>query len=201
MDATKTKLYIREDDERWERLVFAEVLVPESPNTYSDFWTRDAIKEAAYGFMKHGFGIDVDHDNVDRTGGIYIVETFIARDGDPDFIPGSWVVGMRVEDDEVWGRILSGDINGYSYEAVLSTIEALFEGDKSGLVAGITEPDPNDGHVHEYLVRVNGIAEIVGGGTSFVNDHWHSITTHTYTDEEQQHKHRYNILSGEYTDE
>ena len=43
-------LYVREDNE-WERVVLAEVLVPDAPNVYNDYWTRKEIVEAAYTFM------------------------------------------------------------------------------------------------------------------------------------------------------
>lgn len=185
---------------QWERLVFAEVLVPESPNTYNDFWTKEGIRDAAYAFMKMGFGVDVNHDNIDRISSIQMVESFIARDGDPDFIPGSWVVGMYVGDDAVWQQILDGDINGYSYEAIVEFLTAIFEGDEAGTIVGVTEADPADGHTHDYAVHVNGASQVIGGGTATTNGHWHPIITHTVTEEAAGHIHRYNLLSGAYLD-
>ena len=190
------RLHVRSDDKVWEKLVFAEVLIPETPNVMGDYWTAPAIREAAYIFMKQGFGIDVDHDNVDVTGPVYLVETFIARKGDPDFIEGSWVVGMKIEDPELWNRVLANEINGYSYEALIGFIEATLQMPDSGVRTGTTEPALDDGHTHTFLVRVDESNRPIEGGTDAVNGHTHVILTHTVTEDSAGHSHRYNMVSG-----
>lgn len=184
------------DDPQWERVVFAEVLVPETPNVFGDYWTREAIKEAAYTFMEQGFGIDVEHNNDDVTGPVNVVEAFLARDGDPDFIEGSWVVAMRIHDDGMWQQVLDGEINGYSYEALVAMLPATFAFLDDGVRMGVTEPDPDDGHTHEFVVFVDETNRPVGGGTSETNGHEHPISTHTITDEAAGHAHRYNLVIG-----
>jgi Putative phage serine protease XkdF len=184
------------DDPQWERVVFAEVLVPETPNVFNDYWTREAIKEAAYAFMEQGFGIDIEHDNDDVSDAVKVVEAFIARDGDPDFIAGSWVVAMRINDDAIWQGVLDGDINGYSYEALVSMLPATFSLLDDGVRMGVTEPDVDDGHVHEFVVFVNETNRPVGGGTTDTNGHEHSISTSTVTDVAAGHVHRYNLVQG-----
>jgi len=194
-------LYVRDDDE-WERVVLAEVLVPDAPNVYNDYWTRKEIVEAAYAFMKRGFIIDVNHDGEDvRDRGIYVVESFIARAGDPTFVEGSWVVGMRVEDDDLWSQILSGEINGYSYEALVSTITAVLEYEDDNYRTGTTEPDVTDGHTHTFAIWVNDDNRPIAGGTSENGGHSHTITSHTVTDESEGHVHRYTILMEVLKDE
>lgn len=185
------------NDSTWERLVFAEVLVPNVPNVYNDYWTEEGIKEAAYLFMQEGFGIDVEHDNVDIGGlGAYVAESFIAREGDPDFIKGSWVVGMRITSDDLWAKVLSGDINGFSYQAVVSFLSAVLEVEDSGVRTGTTEPDPFDGHTHYFMVMVDETNRPKSGGTSEDEGHSHTISTHTVTDEADDHVHRYNLVQG-----
>lgn len=190
------QLHCRADSPAWEQIVFAEVLIPETPNVMGDYWTAPAIREAAYMFMQQGFGIDVDHDNVDVTGPVYLVETFIARKGDPDFIEGSWVVGMKIEDPELWQKVLNNEINGYSYEALVGFIEATLQMSDSGVRTGVTEPDLEDGHTHTFMVRVDESNRPVEGGTDTVNGHNHIIKYHTVTEESDGHSHRYNIVSG-----
>lgn len=190
------KLQICDDSSGWEQVVFAEVLVPETPNVYNDYWTKDAIREAAYLFAKEGYGIDVDHDNVDVTGSVYVVETFIARKGDPDFIEGSWVVGMKIEDPVLWEKVLNNEINGYSYEALIAFLSGLLKMEDDGVRTGYTEPDIEDGHVHAFLVSVDINNRPISGGTDEVNGHSHTITTHTVTDEAAGHTHRYNLVLG-----
>ena len=71
--------------------------------------------------MINGFGIDVNHQNDDVSAGVKIVENFIARADDPDFVEGAWVIGVHVLDDDIWNDILSGELNGFSYEALKNT--------------------------------------------------------------------------------
>ncbi len=191
-------LHCRSDSPEWEQCVFAEVLIPETPNVNGDYWTRPAIREAAYAFMREGFGIDVDHDNIDVTGGVYVVETFIARKNDPDFIEGSWVVGMKIEDPELWQRVLNNEINGYSYEALINFLSATLQVQDDGVRTGFTEPDLLDGHTHAYLLRVDETNRPTSGGTDAVQGHYHTITTHTVTDVSAGHSHRYQIVTGRY---
>ncbi len=192
---SEINLVLRED-RQYEQVVFAEVLIPETPNVYGDYWTRSAVIEAAYMFMETGFGIDIDHDNYDRTGMVHVVESFIARKGDPDFIEGSWVIGMRIKDDTLWEAVLSGDINGFSYEAIVGTIKGVLLVADDGVRTGLTEPDLEDGHTHNFMVVVDENNRPIEGGTSVTNGHSHGITTHTVTEESAGHKHRYNLVVG-----
>ncbi len=189
----------RSDEKEFEQVVFAEVLVPDTPNVYNDYWTREGIKHFAYEFMRRGFGIDIDHDNIDRNSPdlVYMVEAFIARDGDPVFIPGSWVVGMKIEDPVIWQDILDGKINGYSYEALVSFVSAILTLEDDGVRTGYTEPDPFDGHTHAFMVLVDTADNRpIEGGTSETNGHSHTIVGHTVTEEADGHTHRYNLVIG-----
>ena len=59
-----TALIVRED-RKWDQIVMGEVLIPDQPNSYGDIYTREAIKEFAYQFAIQGYGIDINHDNVE----------------------------------------------------------------------------------------------------------------------------------------
>lgn len=194
--AKDIKLHIRTDKE-WERVAMAEVLVPDVPNVFGDLWTKEGIRHAAYTFMQQGFGIDIDHDNVDVSGtGVVVVESFIARPGDPDFIEGSWVVGVRILDDALWEAVLSGEINGFSYEAMVEFFSGVVLMLDDGTRQGTTEPDPDDGHIHDFFVLVGMDNRPIDGGTTETNGHSHVIKVHTITEESDGHVHRYNLVSG-----
>ncbi len=194
----------RRDGVEWERCVFAEVLIPDVANVFGDYWSASAIRECAYEFMRRGFGIDVEHDNVDVNaaglvamgGGAYVIESFLARPGDPDFIEGSWVIGMRITDDELWDKILNNEINGYSYEATVNFLPAILSEADDGTRTGYTEPDPFDGHRHAFMVLVDADNRPLSGGTDEVDGHSHTITTHTVTDDSDGHTHRFNLVTG-----
>lgn len=194
--ANAPKMVIR-GDSSWERVVFAEVLVPGVPNVFGDYWTDEGVKDAAYLFMQQGFGIDIEHDNVDVLDNkAYPVESFIVREGDPDFIKGSWVVAMKITDDLLWQDILDGKINGYSYQAVVSFLSGVIEIEDDGVRTGTTEPDPEDGHTHYFMTLVDTDNRPISGGTSEDYGHSHTISTHTVTDEADGHVHRYNLVVG-----
>ena len=184
-------------DAGWDRIVMAEVLVPDTPNVFNDYWTRENIQHAAYSFLMQGFGIDIEHDNIDVTGKVYVVESFIVRPGDPDFIEGAWVIGMYIADDAIWQDVLDNKINGYSYEALVTFLSASLETVDDGIRQGITEPDLTDGHTHEFMVMVDMTNRPVDGGTSETNGHAHTISVHTLTNPAAGHTHRYNIVMGE----
>lgn len=186
----------KKDDQGFERLVFAEVLIPEALNTYGDFHTRESVREFAYGFMLNGFGIDMNHDNIDLSDDVHVVESFIARDNDPDFIPGSWVVGMHIANDELWNAVLSGDVNGYSYEAFVRKFDVEVTVPDERIKYGETEPDPLDGHVHGFYVILDDADRPLLGGTTVANNHSHTISSHTFTDSAYGHTHIFNYIES-----
>lgn len=186
---------IQKDEQGFERIVFAEVLLPDTPNTHGDIHTMESIREFAYGFMINGFAIDVDHDNEARQD-IYILESFIAREGDTTFVEGSWVVAMYVENDEIWQDVLDGEITGYSWEAFINTLPVEVQMADSSTRFGNTEADPYDGHTHEYFVWVDLYGVPTFGGTTESNGHTHTISGNVRTDVSFSHRHIINIVEG-----
>lgn len=186
--------FIVRGDKQWEQVVAAEVLIPDIPNCYGDVYTREAIKEFCYQFAIQGYGIDLQHDNNDVTGKVVVVESFIARPGDPEFIEGSWVVAMKILDPEIWQQVLDGDINGYSYEALVGMLPIELDNLRNRTVTGETAPDLFDGHTHTYTVVVNALNQPISGGTGITDGHSHTISTHTYTDFTDAHRHHYDVI-------
>ena len=187
---------VKKDEEGFERIVYAEVIIPDSLNTYGDFHTRESVREFAYGFMLNGFGVDVDHDEVDLSESLQVVESFIAREGDQDFIQGAWVVGMYVGDDTVWQRIRNGELNGYSYQAWVNGLDVEVEVPDQITRFGQTQPSLDDGHVHDFFILTNEDLNIFAGGTTEVNGHTHDIRRHTFTEKADEHSHIFNFVQG-----
>lgn len=188
---------VKREDRLFEQVVFAEVLVPNTLNGYFDHTTPENVKAFAYEFARQGYGLDVDHDEVNVDGlKYYVVESFIARAGDPDFIEGSWVLGVKIIDDELWQRVLDGTINGFSYDAIVNMQEAEFDAQAITVVTGLTEPDPFDGHTHEFTVVRGADNQVLSGGTGVTDGHYHPISRHTVTDIGGGHTHRYQVLES-----
>jgi hypothetical protein len=197
----KTTLKFKPVSGEHERLVFAEVLVPDERNVYGDLHTAENIRQFAYGFMINGFQIDLDHDNKDVSDKIRVVESFIAREGDSTFITGAWVIGILVLDDKIWGDILSGELNGFSYEALVSSLEVGVVYPNLTEARGVTYPSILDGHVHSFSVELDDFGRVVRGETADSVGHLHTIASHTYTDlaadeAGRVHRHRYTLFAN-----
>jgi hypothetical protein len=187
---------IQRDDREFERVVLAELLVPNVPNSWGDLYSPEAIKDFCYAFSLKGFGLDVEHDEVDVAGvEFFVVESFIARPGDPDFIEGSWVIGVKILDDALWAKVLAGDINGFSFQAevFMDPLTIIYDSE-ARIVSGVTEPDPLDGHTHTYTVVIGPLNTVLSGGTGSTDNHAHSITGASVTALASGHTHRYQVI-------
>ena len=106
-----------------KQIVFGEVYVPDRRDTDGNFMTAETIEKMAHDFLanKKNAQISKNHDGNSDKG--CVVESFIAREGDPDFIAGSWVVGVHVPDIEIWKQIEKGELTGFSIEGTAILIE------------------------------------------------------------------------------
>lgn len=121
-DVAERDQFRKFDEEK--RLVYAEVYLPDIEDAHGHCMTAQEIEKMAHGFMKNRrtTSIDLNHDN--RTDyDCAMVESFIARSGDPDYVPGSWVGVVHVGNDEVWDQIKKGEITGFSFEGLGYVVE------------------------------------------------------------------------------
>jgi len=188
--------FIKKDDQGFYRIVYAEVIIPNSINVEGDFHTEESVREFAYGFALNGYGLDIGHDNYDRED-IYPVEYFIARENDPDFVPGSWVVGLYIGNDDIWQQIMNNELNGYSYEALVKSLPIEISVPSDATRYGVTEPNLYDGHVHNFFVILDDDGRVIVGGTDEQEGHSHLIRYHTFTEEFDGHVHTFNFVKGE----
>lgn len=173
------------------RIVYAEVLIPSIPDSQGEFIVAEEIRKAAHGFLRNHRGSDFDSDtNHDgSTNECYVVESFIARKGDPEFIEDAWVVGMQIVGDDMWEKVEKGEINGFSVEALVVKSPAVIEWDIPDLITGETEA--SNGHVHTFAVKYDDSGNFLGGQTNEVEGHSHQIRNGTITDTTLEHNHRY----------
>jgi len=180
-----------------ERLVFAEVYAPNILDTDGEFMTAPEIKKAAYKFMQSLSlkSIDVQHDN-NLVDGACVVESFIARAGDPEFIEDSWVVGIHVDNDDVWAAIKAGEINGFSMQAEVYREEATLEMVVPPVITGETST-AEDGHKHDFYVTYDAEGNFVGGVTGRAEDgHSHKIVRGTITEDTNSHHHMFSFVEN-----
>jgi hypothetical protein len=177
-----------------QQMVWAEVYAPNIPDADGDIMTETAIEQMAYKFMRERKTdrIDLQHNN--KLVNAYIIESFIARKGDPDFIKGSWVVGMHIPDKGVWSMIKKGEINGYSMEALVTREKATMTVELPPVISGLVAK-ADDGHDHEFFVSYDDNGQFLGGRTSSAADgHSHVIKRGTVTESSLGHNHRFSYV-------
>ncbi len=120
---------IRKRDDA-KQLVLGEVYVPHDPNdpdtidSQGHAATADEIQKAAHAFLAdcRQDCVDRDHDGVNQHG--HVVESYLAKQDDPLFKQGAWVVGIRVTDTDTWNAVENGDITGISLAGEAELIPA-----------------------------------------------------------------------------
>lgn len=181
-----------------ERLVYAEVYAPNRPDSDGEFMDAAGIKKMAFEFMESKALDSVDsYHNKEIAPGCCVVESFIARKGDPDFIEGSWVVGMHVNNDDLWDKIEKGEINGFSMEAVVKKNPVEVEFSIPPVVTGRTlksDQLPEDDHTHTFYVAYNDDGKFLGGRTDMVAGHTHLIRRGSVTEKAEDHTHKFSHL-------
>lgn len=176
-----------------ERMVYGEVYAPDRPDSGGDFMRAEDIKTMAHNFMKNLRlkSVDVNHNNEVQED-VTVVESFIAREDDPLFIPGSWVVGVHVNNDQVWEDIKAGKLNGFSIEALAKGEDVEVDVEVPPVVSGLT----NDvqGHTHKFFVSYDKDGAFLGGKTDVVDGHQHLIRAGTFTETANGHSHRFSAV-------
>jgi Putative phage serine protease XkdF/HNH endonuclease len=72
----------------------------------------------AHEFLRKGLVNHIDVQHSRKGSGGYVVESFIARDDDATFIPGSRVLGVKVPDAGVWELVKPGELNCFSLDGM-----------------------------------------------------------------------------------
>lgn len=177
-----------------QRIVTAEVYAPFVMDTYGEYMRPEDIEEMAHRFMALDLSnvIDVNHDNVFTS--CVVLESYIAKKGDPVFTEGAWVLSIHIPDDELWSRVRSGDLNGFSFEAMVKPETDIVEVSTIRDHVGRTENSKEVDHEHIFFIQVNESGRIVGGVTAPAEDgHTHKILRGTVTEEVDGHTHRFSL--------
>jgi Putative phage serine protease XkdF len=177
-----------------EQIVTGMVYAPDILDAQGDMMEAATIKEMAYSFIKKSdLSSSIDKEHSQWPANCYPVESYIAREGDPDFVPGAWVLSVKINDDSIWTQVMKGEINGFSVFGSAFRRKAVVEYDYLPTIIGITDP-AEDGHTHSYMVKTDENGKPTWGQTSTAADgHTHEIKRGTATNEAGGHKHRINL--------
>jgi len=178
-----------------QHLVWGVVYAPMVPDADGEYMDAETIRKMAYNFMRaqKNDKIDIQHTNK-LSEGARVVESFIARKGDPDFPEGAWVAGVHIPDEATWQKVKRQEINGFSIEAFVQKKVMDVEVDLPAVMQGKTFK--SEDHDHEFYVGYDESGKFIGGRTNLVNGHQHVIKRGTLTEEASGHTHRFSHLSG-----
>jgi len=122
--------FAKVDEEK--RMLVSPALIPNknifrhNPNTQEDYYvyfSKETVRKASELYLKHNNHHKATYQHQDRVSGVLTVESWI-KEGDMDKsklygydLPnGTWFVKMKIENDELWQEIKSGNLRGLSIE-------------------------------------------------------------------------------------
>lgn len=97
---------------------------------------KDAVRRLMTKFMKNHYQQSFTTDHMDFAQGLTVVESWIVEDVENDkanaiglenFSEGSWIIGVKVDDDEMWQSVKEGKWSGFSVEAFVDLKEIAKE--------------------------------------------------------------------------
>ncbi len=122
--------FAKVDEEK--KMIISPALIPNkqifryNPNTDSEYYvyfSPETVRKASELYLKHNNHHKATYEHQDRVSGVLTVESWI-KEGDMDKsklygydLPnGTWFVSMKINNDDLWQKVKSGDIKGLSIE-------------------------------------------------------------------------------------
>ena len=120
-----------------KHIVMGAVLIPDKPiyrnqdgeEFYIQF-SAETIEKLAYQYLAKDRVYSFTQQHEDVADDIYVVETWLktsendkSKDYGIDVPIGSWLMAAKVENEEIWTKITSGEMNGFSIEAFVNLDE------------------------------------------------------------------------------
>lgn len=173
---------VRKDADR--QIVYGVVYAPGEVDSHGDMMFPDGVEQMAHAFMRviadKGMNVlDQQHDNVPVDA--YPVESWVETEEGRPWPVGSWLMGVKINDTELWGRIKKGEINGFSFEAMVRKLPMVVEVEVD--VDLLSKTAESEGHDHLFFLEFDpqsGV--IVKGVTSMDLGHRHVIAAGTATE-------------------
>lgn len=102
-----------------KRLVTGIVLQPEVTDAQGDIISEDAITQAAHKFLaNYNRATELGIQHKDFPPGISLVESWVAPSplmiGGRHIKKGTWIMTVKVSNDEIWSQVKSGALSGFS---------------------------------------------------------------------------------------
>ena len=116
-----------------KRMLISPALIPDKqifrhdPQTSSDYYvyfSKATVRKASELYLKNNNHHKATHEHSERVSGVLTVESWIIEDTKMDkstlygfSLPkGTWMVKMKIENDDLWAKIKDGSLKGLSIE-------------------------------------------------------------------------------------
>mgnify|MGYP003133975874 FL=1 len=150
--------FAKVDNEK--RMLVSPALIPNKqifrydPNTDSEYYvyfSPDTVRKASELYLKHNNHHKATYEHQDRVSGVLTTESWIIEDTKMDksrlygynLPKGTWMVSMKINNDELWQKVKDGELKGLSIEGYFA--------DK---MEKMSEREPT---THEILTALNEI--------------------------------------------
>lgn len=120
---------------------------------YAQF-TKEDIETIVHVFMKRGLLNNLNVNHTPKDAKSYIFQSIIQGDKDGFRAPsvlgdvpvGSWVIGVQVQDPELWQDIKAGKRNGFSIEGLFKMIlqDKVVKSEEQKYTNNLTEAEPTE---------------------------------------------------------
>lgn len=117
-----------------------EIYRNDASGEYTITFSKESIEKMSQNFMKNYRQGNVTLQHQEEADNVTMVESWIKTDMEkdksvalglnPNLPIGTWFAGYKVNDVDVWERVKSGELRGYSIEAVIEVNELNFNADE-----------------------------------------------------------------------
>ncbi len=174
----KDFMHFKEDKEKFQfkatdeekRIVTGPAMVPNQEiirmdaegNPYFVYFTEETISKAQEIFAKYGKTKSTNFEHKTGLRDVTVVESWIVSDpkndksnalGFSDIPKGSWMVSYKVDNDNLWEMVKSGEVKGFSIEGVFS---------KNIIQMSEEVENDSDNNSNEYADLFNKISGLFG---------------------------------------
>ena len=140
------------DEER--KVVVGLALVPEKKiyrfmkgKEFNIFFSKDTISKAQELYMKKLNLNNVTAEHEEKVTGASVIESWIVEDSKNDktnlynlkATEGSWAIMMKIDNEELWAKVKSGEFKGFSIEGIFGGFEQLEASKDKDIVEQIKE--------------------------------------------------------------
>lgn len=194
----KPKFINLESEEK--HIIYGPALRPNFPiyrndgeNEYYIEFSRKCVENLAQKFLKQNYQFNFTTDHKEDAHGITVVESWIKADlrndkslvlGLDDNLPvGSWIIGCKVENEEIWKQVKEGTFLGFSVEAFCNLNEIKFKKEIMNNI-NLEEIEVNDSFWSKLKSILN---EALGNGET-VEDAVEEVKEEVVEDEPKEEK-------------